>query len=242
MDIQLITPEIFPINDIICGVTTKNISYANPYGLSFSEGIRFDSQNVSIAKAMLANYLGINVEAMKFQNQVHGKHIQIVDFSTGYNDSDGLITDLPLLVLNAKLADCGGILVFDPVHRAIAAIHSGWKGTALNIATAGIEKLVEQYSSNPVDLLAYITPSAGGENYEVEEDVAKNFPNTTKYIGNSKYLFDIKKEIHQQLIRAGLLSHHIEVSKECTIANENLHSFRREGDNSGRMSAFIMMR
>ncbi len=88
----------------------------------------------------------------------------------------------------------------------------------------------------------YISPAAGGNVYEIGEEVAKFFPRSIKPTTNGKYLFDNKHEIYLQLTDAGANSDNIEISQECTISNPNLHSYRRDKEKSGRMSAFISMK
>lgn len=242
IQLEIISTNIFPKENIASGVVTKNISEDFPLGLSFSESVYFNCETVLQSKRFLAEHLGIDISMLKFQNQVHGDNIQVVDIKTAYNDSDAMISNISCLAINVKIADCAGILIYDPIRNAIAAVHSGWRGTKLNIVKKTIEKMESEYHSKSSDLLAYISPSAGGDVYEVGSDVAFYFPNSTERISNSKYLFDNKKEIFNQLIKAGLKDYSIEVSNECSISNSILHSYRRDREKSGRMTCFIMMK
>ncbi len=51
---------------------------------------------------------------------------------------DALITNVPGLPLTVFSADCGTVLLYDPVHQAIGAVHAGWRGCAAGI----VEKTV----------------------------------------------------------------------------------------------------
>ena len=52
-----------------------------------------------------------------------------------YTDVDALITNVPGLPLTVFSADCGIILLHDPVHAAVGAVHAGWRGAAQGLAS-----------------------------------------------------------------------------------------------------------
>ncbi len=241
--IDILVPEIFPPREILAGVTLKNGNLFDGKGITFSNiGARiFKDTEVEESKRLLSYTTGIEQSKFIFQKQVHGIEIQQVHFDTGLNVSDGLVTDTPGLAIAVKIADCAAVLAYDPIHRAIGAFHSGWKGTMQNIVKSGIDKMVGLFSCNPSDILVYVSPCASGENYEVMWDVAQHFPLSARQVSEDKYLFDNKKQIYQQLIDSGIKHEHIEVSGICTIADRNYHSYRRDKDVSGRMAAFIYM-
>lgn len=242
--IDIIKPSIFPSEEIVSGVTMKNSQYFDGKGISFSNvGAKiYSDYEVEQSIEMLSNTIGIPQKSIKFQKQVHGLGIQIVDELTGLNLSDGLITNIRGLVLGVKIADCAAVLVYDPVNKAIGAFHSGWKGTMLNIVNAGINKMADHYGTLASDLLVYISPCASGKNYEVKWDVAQYFPDSIEQLSQDKYLFDNKKQIRSQLTDIGVNESNIEISDICTISNKNYHSYRRDKENSGRMAAFIGMK
>ncbi|PKL86802.1 MAG: peptidoglycan editing factor PgeF [Ignavibacteriae bacterium HGW-Ignavibacteriae-1] len=240
IEIEILNTNIFP-SDIISGVTMRNQSAFQPYGFTIS-GNYSDENIVNQHRKLMSEYLNLELDAVKYQKQVHGDEIQVVDFDTEINESDAMITNLMGLALVASVADCAAILLYDDKVKAIAAIHSGWRSTTLNIVSKTIEKMRSEYNSKPQDLIAYISPCAGGDSYEVGIDVAQYFPNSIKRLSQDKFLFNIKNEVHNQLIVSGVPPQNIEMSEICTISNEKFHSFRRDADNSGRMGAFIMMK
>jgi hypothetical protein len=179
---------------------------------------------------------------MKFQRQVHNNHIRLIYSQSHEEESDGMATSERGVVLNLTLADCCGILIYDPVNKAVAALHSGWRGAKLNIASRGIQKMNEWFSSRPENLLAWLSPCASVDNYEVGEKVAIHFPGFIQPKDNGKYLLDIPAAVKNQLSNEGVSEGNIELSGICTIADERFHSYRRDKDRSGRMSAFIGLR
>ena len=82
-------------------------------------------------------------------SQVHGDTVRTVttaDIKTdlygrlGY-EGDGLMTAIPGVTLVVFSADCIPVLLCDPVRRVIAAVHSGWRGTAAGIVTRAVERM-----------------------------------------------------------------------------------------------------
>ena len=87
--------------------------------------------------------IGADVEKVVLSQQEHKDHIRVVtaaDAGKGlwrerdYREIDGLITNVPGMVLTVFSADCNVILLHDPVGKAVGACHAGWRGTALGIA------------------------------------------------------------------------------------------------------------
>jgi polyphenol oxidase len=88
---------------------------------------------------------------------------------------DALATSTPGLLLAIQTADCIPILLVDPRHRAVAAIHAGWRGTLARIAPKTLGRMQMEFSTRPADVLAAIGPGIGQCCYEVGPDVVKEF-------------------------------------------------------------------
>jgi YfiH family protein len=240
MNINLLKPTIFPINKIVAGATLKNENLFHN-GFSTHKTDAFSQEEIDNNKSILANNIGIPLQNLIYQKQIHKEHIQIITHTNWTtNESDGLITNEKELVLCLGLADCVGVLCYDPINNCVGAFHAGWRGTVAEIVPKGIELMRKTYNSTPKNILVYITPAAGSKKYEVENDVAKYFPNNVEVINNGKYLLNLKNEIVNQLEKVGVdITKNVEVSSICTISNPNFHSYRRDGNKSGRMTAFI---
>ncbi len=241
--IKIKEPNIFDKERIVSGITLRNLNY-NPslYGFSISKAEIYNEDVIEQNRIALANLLKIRRSLLIVQKQIHSDIVNIVDEGFPICESDGLITDQKGICLVISLADCCGILIFDPLKNVISAIHSGWKGTRQNIVSKTIRRIVDTYSSSPSDFYVWITPCADKQDYEVGEDVAQFFPNFVEKENNSKYLLDLKSAIANQLLSEGVQVNRIEVSSESTISDTNFHSYRRDKDKSGRMAAFIMMK
>lgn len=236
---QILKPEIFNDTEVIAGITYANKVIFPPLGFSITNGEIYSDEVTNNHREFLSNILNIDPYKMKYQKQVHGSRVRIIDFMSTIEESDGMITNLNGLILNAAIADCAAVLIYDPENKAVAAIHSGWRSSYENISQVGIDSMKENYNSKPENLLAYVSPCASVNNYDVGEDFYDFFDSKYLKIYNGKLYFDNKLRIHDSLINAGLIYKNIEISDVCTIANSDYHSFRRDKNDSGRMSAFI---
>ena len=88
---------------------------------------------------------------------------------------DAFVTDLPRVAIGVRTADCVPILLSDPIHHVIAAIHSGWKGTIQMISKSTISLMGEWFGTRPADLQAVIGPAIGPESFQVGEEVVEKF-------------------------------------------------------------------
>jgi YfiH family protein len=94
---------------------------------------------------------------------------------------DGMMTDVPGVVLGIQVADCVPVLVADVRRRAVAAFHAGWRGTLARIVERGIGAMRLRYQSRPQDLLAVVGPSIGPCCYSVGEEVRFEFESQFAY-------------------------------------------------------------
>ncbi len=188
--------------------------------------------------------LGFDVNSVARAEQVHGKYIVSVDSPVTSPKTDALVTARKDILLTISVADCVPVLLFDSKRRIACAIHAGWRGTASNISGEVVRYIVENYASNTQDIVAFIGPSAGVCCYEVGEDVARNFSEAFLKAGSEdgKYMLDLKSANAEQLIRRGVSVENIEISDRCSICDPGFHSYRRDGESSGRMIAAIGFR
>lgn len=168
-------------------------------------------------------------------------------------EADAIGTTLKALPIAVLTADCVPIFIVacDENKRAksIMCIHAGWRGTALEIAAKSLRRLVEE--SKQKNFIAVIGPCISQKSFEVGEEVVQAFPNaierniaTFLKIEDSKkkYLFDLPGEnSHQLQTTAKSLGINLEIENMdiCTLQRADLHSFRRDKENAGRILSFI---
>ena len=88
---------------------------------------------------------------------------------------DALFTRDPGILLVVQTADCIPILLADSKMRAVAAIHSGWRGTLRRIAAKTLGRMQMEFGTRPKDVVAALGPGIGQCCYEVGPEVAKEF-------------------------------------------------------------------
>jgi hypothetical protein len=201
-----------------------------------------EPRNVIENRELFLDSLGLSLLQLAIPGQVHGVRIQEAAKGGDYPETDGLITRSKGVVLGVSVADCVPVLLFDPVQKAIAAVHSGWRGTAANIVHHAVLSMISSFSSSSQNLLAYIGPSASACCYAVGSDVARLFTPEFVRSADGKTLLDLKGVVRSQLLAEGVLPDKIETSPHCTISEPAMfHSFRREREKAGRMLAVIAL-
>ena len=163
-------------------------------------------------------------------------------------EADGMMTAIPGVALVVFSADCIPVLLYDPVRRVIAALHSGWRGTAAGIVTRAVERMEEVYGCRPENILAAIGPGIGPCCFETHEDVPNAMMAAVaspalpfiKIKENGKFSVDLKGINAKRLELAGLEPDHIAVCGDCTACMEDKYwSHRRQGAERGSMAAVI---
>jgi polyphenol oxidase len=132
-------------------------------------------------------FRGIGAETLRAVTlrQIHSDVVHVIgrdgpprDAKTaaeGAPQGDALVTAEPGILLAVQTADCVPILLADMKRKAVAAIHSGWRGTRSRIAAKTLGRMRMEFSTRPEDVIAAIGPGIGRCCYEVGEDVAREF-------------------------------------------------------------------
>ena len=202
--------------------------------------------------------LGIDDDRLIMPHQVHLTKVAKIDEAflsltatqrqEALEGVDALMTDLPGVCIGVSTADCIPILLYDPAHHAVCAIHAGWRGTVRRIAEKAVEAMTASYGTQPRHLVAQIGPGihldsfeVGDEVYEAFEQAGFDMPAISKKC--DKWHIDLPECNRLQLIAAGLSSQSIHVSPVCTFQHAaDYFSARRLGINSGRIFTAIQMR
>jgi len=160
-------------------------------------------------------------------------------------EADGIATSVADTRLAVKTADCVPLLLLDPVRRAAAAVHAGWRGAAKGIAMGAVRLLGERFDSRPEDLLAALGPAIGECCYEVGPEVAVQFRDwfPERNDLDRRTHIDLRRALERQLVAAGLEAEHIDLAEVCTCCGgAQFHSWRRDGAAAGRMFSVIALR
>jgi hypothetical protein len=154
---------------------------------------------------------------------------------------DALLENTPGALIAVKTADCLPILLVDPVVRAVAAIHAGWRGTVARVAARAVAAMSAEFRTRPENLRAAIGPGIGKCCFEVGPEVAAQFGERVS--GNGRAHVDLAAANRRQLIEAGVTPSAIVASNLCTLCHpEEFESYRRDREKAGRMFSFAGLR
>lgn len=212
-----------------------------PLGMNLSFNVGDDPENVRKNRLLFFAAVGIAPERVVYPAQIHSDIVLEARGPGKLESCDALTTNQRDLYLAISVADCIPVFLFDPVGKCVAAVHSGWKGTEKGIVAKAIREMSIRYGSNAGELCAVIGPGAGVCCYEVGEELAGHFPDDiVDRSGPGKPRLDLKRRNRDLLIEAGVNASNIETSADCTIVRKDrYHSYRRDGNMSGRMLGVI---
>ena len=234
------------------GMTTKNggISHGGFESLNLGLNSNDKKENVIQNYNIFFDALRIDKNRIVATHQTHSDHIVKIDSADEfkvYEDTDAFATNVEGITLMTYYADCTPLFFHDPVKHVIGMAHSGWKGTEKKIGVKMIDFLIANYNCKIDDIRVGIGPNISFEVYEVNKEFLYEFEDEDffkKYFieKNGHYFFDMVQSNKNMLIKRGVLEKNIELSNLCTYNNSELFfSFRRQGDESGRMSGFIRL-
>lgn len=256
----------FPLLDSLPNV--RHIFTTKEGGVSKGD---YATMNVSFTRgddreAVLENYrriatiFDVSLDNIVCSHQTHTTNVKRVTHIDGgkgviydrdYENVDGLITNEKNLVLCTMYADCVPLYFVDMKNEAIGLSHSGWKGTAALMGMKTLERMKEEFGTDPKDVYAAIGPSICMDCYEVSKDVIDAFSKVfsdkeMKEIcykkENGKYQLDLWKANEIILLNAGVLKEHLEVTRLCTHCNsDRMFSHRKTGDKRGNLGAFLSL-
>lgn len=257
-----------PFGDISAGFTGRGGGRGSaPYD-SFNAALHVgDNPSTVLAnRQLLAETLGFRLEDWTCGEQVHGCRVATVtakDKGRGarsredaFADTDGLITDVPGVLLTSFYADCVPLYFYDPVAGAVGLAHAGWKGTVLEIARMMVIEMERIFGSRPEHVRAAIGPSIGACCYEVDETVLKRVRSLegvhddkdwqeaasvlAPSASSDKAMLNLKELNRRIMIKAGILPSHIECTTWCTSCSVDIFfSHRKENGITGRMTSWI---
>jgi polyphenol oxidase len=237
-------PMISGLNGFFHGIFLRRTLYQGDRPEDFNLGIGCgtpDSQVRRNRRRMLETF-GTGFVGV-YARQVHGTQVGIWDPKPMSKedvrlDGDALVTDRIGCGLAVQTADCQAVVVIDPVRRAVANIHSGWRGSVGNIIGRTIQIMTSRYASRPQDLICGIGPSLGpccAEFVNYQQEIPESF---WSYRRPGDY-FDFWEISREQLLAAGVSHDHICISRICTKCNPHLFFSYRGDPQTGRFVTVV---
>ena len=238
-------PAIFsPFPELLTAESTRygGISSAPYATLNLGTSTADAPEHVAENRARFWQALDIHPDQVATSYPVHGSEVLIVTQSGRFDGYDALVTKRPGILLAVTIADCTPILIYDPVHKAVAAIHAGWRGTVQAIALKTLDAMGQEFGTDPADCYAYVGTCIDECSFEVGVEVGKHFSDAHRRFDSAleKYFVDLKKANSDQLLSTGIHKAHIQISAYSTVLhNHSYFSYRHENGQTGRMLACI---
>ena len=223
-----------------------------------------DPQAIAENRRLLCSELGIADSQLLYPHQTHGCKVVEIDrellaLPSGEQQQrldgvDAVVTRQRGICIGVSTADCIPIIIYDPLHHAVAAVHAGWRGTVGRIVQKAVAEMTARFGSEAGSMSAVIGPGISKKNFEVGWEVWQQFADAgfpMDAISDSAEQNDRGRRPHidlprcnkLQLIEAGLSLHAVTECGICTYDNAaDFFSARRLGIDSGRIFTGVMLR
>ena len=216
--------------------------------IDFSENISPDVNAVfslnpsQYSRKEITRKLDYNAKDLAIPEQVHSTVVEFARFPGMHPAADGLVTTNSNILLTLKVADCVPVYLYEPRKNMIGLVHSGWRGTVGKIVPNAIQ-LMQKNGAETGEIRCFLGPAIGICCYEVGVEVAHKFDDEAKMkLEDRKWKVGLHDQISLQLASSGISEENIQTSDMCTYESRDCHSYRRDGDNVGRMFAFMELK
>ena len=215
-------------------------------------------ETIAQNREALCELLKISDNRLLMPHQVHLTEVVAIDetflnLSAGEQQQqlegvDALMTDVSNVCIGVSTADCIPVLLYDPEHQAVCAIHAGWRGTVQRIVEVAVDKMMKVYGSQPHKVMAQIGPGISLDSFEVGDEVYEAFEKagfemTAISRHDEKWHIDLPLCNRLQLEAVGVPRHQVSVVSDCTFKQPDIwFSARRLGISSGRIFTGILLK
>lgn len=202
-----------------------------PYdGANLASHVGDDPAAVAANRAALAAAVGVAAGHLVTMAPTHGREVAVVDAPPQGEVAgvDALVTATPGLALVALAADCVPILLVDPVAGVVAAVHSGWRGVAVDVVGAALDTM-RALGTRPGSIRAVVGPAVCPACYPVDRDrwatVTAVAPAAAARTADGRPALDLRAAVRARLESAGAA---VTLVGGCTAEDPTLFSYRRD--------------
>lgn len=192
-------------------------------------------QGTEELERLLARRFGSRPNALVVAEEVHGNEVSIIDSGARgiamAEKCDGLATVGRGVFLVILTADCVPVVLVDPDSGVFGCCHAGWRGTRGRIINELILKMA-CLGAVPERMRGWIGPAISQECYEVSPELAKDFQDAFKDLGDfttGRHL-DLVALNRLQAIAGGMKESLIESSGFCTFSDQDRFYSHRRGE------------
>ena len=247
-------PSFVQAGGIRCGFSTRigGVSLPPYDTLNFSRKREQNEENFQENMRRFSVAVGFDYRKAVSNHYAHGPVLyraQTKDAGCGIvrenvgDACDGLFTDTDKLPILSFHADCVPLFFYDPVRRAAAVCHAGWRGTSQHMAANAVEAM-KSLGCKAENILAAVGPCIGVKHYEVGHEVAEVF--MREYGAHALqqrdgcFFVNLEAACSLDMLHSGIVQEHITLSGLCTYEHEDLfYSHRRDNGRTGAMAAIL---
>jgi polyphenol oxidase len=227
-------------------VTTRHGGLSDrPYeSLNLGLHVGDDPSKVVTNRERAAGVFGVDLGTVVFAQQVHGAGATVVGPSEGGRgtrqmedalaSTDILVTADAGVTLAILVADCVPLALLDPDARVLAAVHAGWRGTALGAVARAVEAM-SRLGARPERMAAFLGPAVAPARYQVDDVVHRALSDAVaphplgagvaEQDGPGHWRVDLIAANRQQLELAGVAPSRI-FDSGCSTADDDFFSDR----------------
>ena len=145
-------------------------------------------------------------------------------------EADAAVVTRPDHAIFLPLADCAGVIIYDPTNKVLMVSHLGRHSVEQEGARKSLQFLIDEFETDPAEVKIWLSPMVGSDSYPLET-----------FGGRS-----LRQVITSQFLQLGVDIRHIEVSEVDTAESDDYYSHSEykmgERDFDGRFAIVAMMR
>ena len=226
------------------------------------------AEHIEQNRQALYTLLGIDSNHLVMPHQTHGTEVRQIGqelFSMNEKNRamalegvDAVTTNLTGVCVGVSTADCIPVLLYDPQHHAVAAVHAGWRGTVQRIVVKTLQHMQQAFGSQPQHIRAVIGPGISLEAFEVGDEVYEAFseaefpmnnlsrrePAKSRFPNelNMKWHIDLPMCNQWLMVNEGIRPENIQQTGVCTYRqSDDFFSARKHSVHCGRILTAIMI-
>jgi YfiH family protein len=230
----------------------RNDPDADGVGIAFFDAVAADGRRLDLTLGCVDGWRGADWQLAEAElgvpvlnaYQVHSARVIVVDAATdpravAVEQADALVTTARGLAVAVRVADCLPVLFADQTKAVIGAAHAGRVGLAAGVLTETVATMRALGASR---LQAWIGPHICGACYEVPEElraeISRQLPAAWAQTSWGTPSLDLGAAAKVQLEAVGC---EVVMVDPCTRTTSSLHSYRRDGAQSGRQAGAIWL-
>ena len=192
-----------------------------------------DRENVLKNFALAAAHYHLPFERLAIVRQGTTNHAVFISQPERWQQfADGMVTDIPGIILTLRTADCCPVLFYDARNRIIGAAHAGWRGALYGIIENTLQLMLE-HGAEKANIAAALGPCLQQQSFECRSDMRNEFLRQDTSFeqffipasNNGCFRFDLEAFVIRRLQNFGLTD--ISASSIDTYRSEDYFSYRR---------------